>query len=50
MAIVDGLRQEDLWDVEAAARYITACETIRGEPFVPDTEEPQSRLRRNLGL
>jgi phosphoribosylaminoimidazole-succinocarboxamide synthase len=36
--------------VEAAARYIAACETIRGEPFVPDTEEPQARLRRNLGL
>jgi phosphoribosylaminoimidazole-succinocarboxamide synthase len=36
--------------VEAAARYIAACETIRGEPFLPDVEEPQARLRRNLGL
>jgi phosphoribosylaminoimidazole-succinocarboxamide synthase len=36
--------------VEAAARYIAACETIRGEPFLPDTEAPEPRLRRNLGL
>ena len=36
--------------IEAAARYIAACETIRGEPFLPDTEEPLARLRRNLGL
>jgi phosphoribosylaminoimidazole-succinocarboxamide synthase len=36
--------------IEAAARYIAACETIRGEPFLPDTGEPQARLRRNLGL
>jgi phosphoribosylaminoimidazole-succinocarboxamide synthase len=35
---------------EAAARYIKACDTIRGEPFVPDTQDPQSRLKRNLGL
>jgi len=36
--------------VEAAARYIQACDTIRGEPFVPDTEAPLPRLARNLGL
>lgn len=36
--------------VEAAARYIQACETIRGDAFVPNTEPPQARLRRNLGL
>jgi phosphoribosylaminoimidazole-succinocarboxamide synthase len=36
--------------VEAAARYIQACETIRGEAFVPNTEAPLPRLRKNLGL
>ncbi len=36
--------------VEAAARYIAACDTIRGEAFVPNTEEPQARMRKNLGL
>jgi phosphoribosylaminoimidazole-succinocarboxamide synthase len=36
--------------VEAAARYIHACDTIRGQPFVPDTELPLPRVRRNLGL
>jgi len=34
--------------IEAAARYIEACDTIRGEPFVPDTESPLPRLARNL--
>lgn len=36
--------------IEAAARYIQACETIRGEAFTPNTEAPQERMRRNLGL
>jgi phosphoribosylaminoimidazole-succinocarboxamide synthase len=36
--------------VEAAARYIQACETIRGDTFAPNTEPPQARLRKNLGL
>lgn len=36
--------------VEAAARYIAACDTIRGEAFVPNQDEPQARLRKNLGL
>ena len=36
--------------VEAAARYIAACEQITGEPFVVDMEEPHSRITRNLGL
>jgi phosphoribosylaminoimidazole-succinocarboxamide synthase len=36
--------------IEAAARYIEACDTIRGEPFVPDTEAPLPRLARNLKL
>ncbi|MBL9026378.1 MAG: phosphoribosylaminoimidazolesuccinocarboxamide synthase [Myxococcales bacterium] len=34
--------------VEAAMRYITAYETIVGEPFVPDEEDPLPRLKRNL--
>jgi phosphoribosylaminoimidazole-succinocarboxamide synthase len=36
--------------VEAARRYIEAFETITGEPFVPNLEDPEPRLRRNLGL
>jgi len=36
--------------VEATRRYIEAYETITGETFVPNLEEPRSRLRRNLGL
>ena len=36
--------------VEAARRYIEAYETITGESFVPDTEPPATRMRRNLGL
>jgi len=34
--------------VGAAKRYISAYEQITGEPFVPDTEEPIARIRRNL--
>jgi phosphoribosylaminoimidazole-succinocarboxamide synthase len=34
--------------VEAARRYIEACETIRGAPFVPDQTPPQDRLQHNL--
>jgi phosphoribosylaminoimidazole-succinocarboxamide synthase len=36
--------------IEATRRYIEAYETITGETFVPDLEEPGQRLRRNLGL
>jgi phosphoribosylaminoimidazole-succinocarboxamide synthase len=36
--------------IEATRRYIEACETITGEPFVPDLSEPQARLRQNLGM
>ncbi len=36
--------------VEAARRYIAACEQITGETFVPDTEDPHPRIARNLGL
>jgi phosphoribosylaminoimidazole-succinocarboxamide synthase len=36
--------------VEAARRYIEAYETITGEAFVPDLQEPIGRLRKNLGL
>ena len=34
--------------VEAARRYIEACETIRGAAFTPDTNPPQTRLEKNL--
>jgi phosphoribosylaminoimidazole-succinocarboxamide synthase len=36
--------------VEASRRYIEAVETLTGEPFVPNLEEPVARMRRNLGL
>jgi len=36
--------------VEAARRYIQVCELVTGRPFVPDTEEPNARIRRNLKL
>ncbi len=36
--------------VEAARRYIEACDTIRGSSFVPNLEPPQERIRKNLGL
>jgi phosphoribosylaminoimidazole-succinocarboxamide synthase len=36
--------------VEAAARYIRACEQVTGQPFLPDAEEPGPRIARNLGL
>lgn len=35
--------------IEAARRYIEACETVMGEPFVPNLEEPVARLKKNLG-
>ena len=35
---------------EAARRYIQVCELITGQRFVPDTEEPIARIRRNLKL
>jgi phosphoribosylaminoimidazole-succinocarboxamide synthase len=34
--------------IEAARRYIDACERITGTAFVPDVEDPAARLRRNL--
>jgi len=34
--------------IEAARRYIEACDTIRGSAFVPDLEAPQARLLKNL--
>ena len=34
--------------VEAARRYIEACDTIRGAAFSPDLTAPQERLQRNL--
>jgi len=36
--------------VEAATRYIDAFEQVTGRAFVPDLEEPITRIRRNLGL
>jgi phosphoribosylaminoimidazole-succinocarboxamide synthase len=36
--------------VEAARRYIAAYEQVTGRAFVPDTEEPMARIRRNLGV
>ncbi|MDB4968431.1 MAG: phosphoribosylaminoimidazole-succinocarboxamide synthase [Myxococcales bacterium] len=36
--------------VEAAKRYIAAYEQVTGKPFVPDTDEPQARIRKNLGI
>ncbi len=36
--------------IGGAQRYIEAYERITGEAFVPDTEEPVARIRKNLGL
>jgi phosphoribosylaminoimidazole-succinocarboxamide synthase len=36
--------------VEATRRYLEAYERITGEPFAPNLEEPEARLRKNLGL
>jgi phosphoribosylaminoimidazole-succinocarboxamide synthase len=35
--------------VEAARRYMALAELITGKPFEPDTEDPQARIKRNLG-
>jgi phosphoribosylaminoimidazole-succinocarboxamide synthase len=34
--------------IEAAARYIEACDTIRGQAFEPNLEPPVDRIRKNL--
>ena len=34
--------------IEAVLRYIEAVEQITGQPFVPDLEAPEARMRRNL--
>jgi phosphoribosylaminoimidazole-succinocarboxamide synthase len=36
--------------VESSLRYIAAIETIMGEPFVPNLDPPEERIRKNLGL
>ncbi|MEM9488203.1 MAG: phosphoribosylaminoimidazolesuccinocarboxamide synthase, partial [Myxococcota bacterium] len=36
--------------LEAARRYIATYQLITGRAFEPDTDPPQSRLVRNLGL
>ena len=35
---------------EASRRYIEAFEQITARDFEPDTEDPQRRIARNLGL
>jgi phosphoribosylaminoimidazole-succinocarboxamide synthase len=34
--------------LEAARRYIEACETVQGAAFVPNLEAPAARIERNL--
>ena len=34
--------------MEAASRYIDACEAVMGTPFEPNLEPPQERIARNL--
>jgi phosphoribosylaminoimidazole-succinocarboxamide synthase len=36
--------------VEAARRYIAAYEQVTGRAFVPDSDEPMSRIRKNLRI
>jgi len=36
--------------MEAARRYISLFEIVTGKPFIPNTEEPNARMRRNLGI
>lgn len=36
--------------IEAMRRYIEACETIVGEPFRPNLDDPLPRMKKNLGL
>lgn len=36
--------------IEASARYAESFERITGKEFAPDLEEPNARMRRNLGL
>jgi phosphoribosylaminoimidazole-succinocarboxamide synthase len=36
--------------VEAARRYIEACDTVSGQSFVPNLEPPLQRIRKNLKI
>jgi phosphoribosylaminoimidazole-succinocarboxamide synthase len=36
--------------IEAARRYIQVCELVTGRKFVPNTDEPLARIRRNLQI
>jgi phosphoribosylaminoimidazole-succinocarboxamide synthase len=36
--------------MEAARRYIAAYEKVTGRTFVPDTNDPMPRIRKNLGV
>lgn len=40
----------DAVQVEAARRYISACEQVTGETFAPSVEAPLSRIAKNLGI
>ncbi|MEE2675130.1 MAG: phosphoribosylaminoimidazolesuccinocarboxamide synthase [Myxococcota bacterium] len=35
---------------EAARRYVQTFEQLTGQPFEPNTEPPEERIRKNLGL
>jgi len=35
---------------EASRRYMSICELVTGQPFVPDTDEPIARIQKNLKL
>ena len=36
--------------IEAVRRYIEACETVVGETFAPNLDEPIARMKQALGL
>jgi phosphoribosylaminoimidazole-succinocarboxamide synthase len=36
--------------IEAARRYIEACDAVRGAAFEPNLEPPIERIRKNLGV
>lgn len=36
--------------IEAARRYVEACERVMGSPFEANLEPPDERMRRNLGI
>jgi hypothetical protein len=36
--------------IEASRRYVHAVETISGDRFEPNLDDPIPRIRRNLGI